>query len=152
MWGCVAIAIAELPATPFLVLSGDMQQLQPVEGGPLVRRLSTDIADGTLLSVELRMHAQARTQDHALLDFLHVIRVTQPDLPCLQAFFAGRVLEPSLSGFSAWASTWETDNRAVLTVLTVTNLAAAKFNAARVSALEGMEGAHVVPGEPAAGA
>jgi hypothetical protein len=86
-------AILELPQKPLVVFVGDLSQLQPIHGGDYMRGI---LRSESMTRVELEQHAFARSKDPVLLDFLHLVRTTQPMKRYIRNFFADRYLGFSL--------------------------------------------------------
>ena len=133
LWSLVAVALGELPTTPFLLLSADTQQLRPVNATSLAAALEHEVSEGLLMAIELHLHAHARTSDAMLLTFLQSLRTSTPSLHALRTFFAERVLPDDFKALAAWAVDFEKASKVVVTLLTVTNHAAAVFNNRRVA-------------------
>ena len=152
LWSLVAVALGELPTTPFLLLSADMQQLQPVNGTSLAAALEHEVREGLLVAIELHLHAHARTSDATLLTFLQSLRTSTPSLHALRTFFADRVLPDDFKALAAWAVDFEKASKVVVTLLTVTNHAAAVFNNHRVALLLQDDAAVCPDADPRSGA
>ena len=75
VWKNIVTALQELTPTPVLVLAGDWQQLQAVQGsGSLKHDLQHAIDSGKFIHIELVQHSRARSNDGDLLRFLHLCR------------------------------------------------------------------------------
>ena len=136
VWQRLQVALGELFPCPFVVFVGDFQQLQPVSGRQqLGEDLERQVQAGFLQRIELLPHANARSTDRAMLDFLRHARCQQPSRETLGAFFADRFL-PATSDLHAAAREvlrLEAATRKHCTVLAVTNKGAAQFNQARLA-------------------
>ena len=88
VWRKLRTALGELRPCPFLVLVGDFQQLQPLQGGPeLETALRRQRQEDHILYVKLEHHEAARSVDPDMLQFLEAARVDQPSRRALRAFF-----------------------------------------------------------------
>ena len=132
VWRKLQTALAELHPSPYIVLVGDFQQLQPIVGQPrLHQNLQEQILKGAVTCVRLRQHEAARSTDPAMLDFLNRARQSQPSRAELESFFRGRVWSTDLEEAVRTARTLERDGKD-FTFLTVTNRGAAAVNRARL--------------------
>ena len=139
VWEQVRTAIVELSPHPFIVMVGDWQQLQPVHKGNLLKDTLKDmVSAGTLRHIELQRHQNARSNDPVLLEFLDVIRNTQPTKAVPRQFFGDRWLAPGRSCkdnddiYEAVQESMrmEADGRN-FTFLTITNQGATRLNHTR---------------------
>ena len=134
IWRDILTALQELTPMPVLVLAGDWQQLQPVQGsGSLQRDVQHAVDSGKAVHVELAQHSRARSSDPDLLAFLHFCRYTQPSKSHLRKFFGSRILPLDLTACIKQIIDIEKDREESVTFLTVTNKAAAEFNLARIA-------------------
>ena len=132
VWRKLQTALAELHPSPYIVLVGDFQQLQPIVGQPrLHQNLQEQILQGSVTCVRLRQHEAARSTDPAMLDFLNRARQSQPTRAELESFFRGRLWSTDLEEAVRSARTLERDGKD-FTFLTVTNRGAAAINRARL--------------------
>ncbi|CAE7381940.1 pif1 [Symbiodinium microadriaticum] len=121
VWRKLQTALAELHPSPYIVLVGDFQQLQPIVGQPrLHQNLQEQILQGAVTCVRLRQHEAARSTDPAMLDFLNRARQSQPTRAELESFFRGRLWSTDLEEVVRSARTLERDGKD-FTFLTVTN-------------------------------
>ena len=135
VWTEVRTALSELSPGPFVALVGDFQQLQPVEGAPLLQTaLHQEVSSGSLKRITLQQHAAARCADPELLDFLNDVRVHQPTRQRINDFFCNRRLEGNLDVAVRQAMAVEAVTNKAFTFLTITNPAAAAINNRRVAA------------------
>ena len=133
VWRKLRTALGELRPCPFLVLVGDFQQLQPLQGGPeLETALRRQRQEDHILYVKLEHHEAARSVDPDMLQFLEAARVDQPSRRALRAFFEGRILPRDLALATRAAVDIETQTNQKFTFLTVTNKGAADLNVARL--------------------
>jgi hypothetical protein len=125
----VYMAIKELPQKPFVLLAADFQQLNPISGGRFMWHLCCDCP-----TIELK--TIYRTSDTALLDFLSVVRKSQPPKALLRDFFEGRQLVGDLSKAVAFGLAKSRDAGGLpFSWLCVTNKGARKVNSAAWSLL-----------------
>ena len=150
IWRDILTALQELTPMPVLVLAGDWQQLQPVQGsGSLQRDVQHAVDSGKAVHVELAQHSRARSSDPDLLAFLHFCRYTQPSKSHLRKFFGSRILPLDLTACIKQIIDIEKDRDESVTFLTVTNKAAAEFNLARIAVdFPNIADKQGVPGDP----
>ena len=157
VWRKVKTALSELSSPPIAIWAGDFSQLQSVTGETTMQDdILREVSAGHLRHVELLQHAFARSNDRALLAFLAHVRSHQPSRPQLLDFFRRRRLDSSPEEVTRNALRLERENGGKrFTILTVTNAAAARYNAARLQvefpqayARRDRDG---VPGDPTTG-
>ncbi|CAE7237635.1 UBP23 [Symbiodinium sp. CCMP2456] len=129
VWRLLQTALADLHPQPFVVFVGDFQQLQPITGLPQLQLdLERQTSKNLLPTIELQPHAAARSTDPVMLDFLGLVRTTQPPRATLEHFFRNRIFpkQPDLAAQQARA--FEIESGEKFTFLTVTNPGAYRLN------------------------
>ena len=106
-------------------MTGDFQQLQPVQGLP---QLHTD-----LKHVNLLQHPVFRCSEPILLELLNHIRVHQPSRREIAEFFGTRRLPDSVQKAVTATMDIEGERQKMMVVLTATNNGAAAFNRQRIA-------------------
>ena len=137
----VFMAIQELPQNPYVVIAADFAQLNPIAGGTVMRKLCASFP-------QIVMRTVYRTTDTKLLDFLGLVRRSQPRKAIIESFFAGRHLSGTLREAVAHGLRLSRDTGEVFSWLCVTNKGAAAVNAAALSLLNVSE-AQLNAGYPA---
>ena len=137
------MAILELPQKPFTVISADFQQLNPMAGGELVRRLVDRLPCQELKTIH-------RTKDPVLRDFSMRVRFTQPMKQEVRDFFAGRRYTAPLWRAVQDGLDWSAATGLFFIWLCVTNAGADSVNRAALSCygVSDDDFARGYPGEP----
>jgi len=122
------VGIGELPQLPYVVVAADFFQLNPVAGGMAMRRVVANYPIIELTTI-------FRTKDPILLQFLKMIRTTQPPKSELSDFFKDRMLMSNLSEAVAFGLRLAERTGKVFFWLCVTNPGADKVNQAALRLL-----------------
>ena len=122
------LGLAELPQKPFVVFTADFQQLNPVQGGGLMRRICDDLPQKVLTQI-------FRTNDDVLRNFCSIVRLQQPAKDEVVSFFGDRTFYCSLVQAVRHGIELHRSSGKMFTWLTVTNKGAEKVNRAALEIL-----------------
>ena len=113
--------IQELPQAPMVAIAADFNQLNPIQGGGVMRIYCS-------MQRSVVMRTIYRTSDPKLLEFLSVVRSTQPPKATIASFFAGRHLSGTLRDAVAFGLRLSEARGCTFSWLCVTNKGAAAVN------------------------
>ena len=92
MWELLDLTLSEMPHRPFLAVTADFSQLQPVSGGQCVYQTVRNSRIFQQLELHSDDNPHARCQDPILREFLGHVRDNQPSREQLANLFRGRHL------------------------------------------------------------